>query len=759
MHQPFAHTLPGEPPDRWEPLEAHLEQVSSLAGQNAASFGATEWARVAGLWHDLGKYSAGFQEYLRRSSQAKEDATDETVPGRVDHSTAGARHAVSRDAVTGRLLAYVIAGHHAGLADHGDLNTPGTLEARLNKRDPVIADALNCAPAPLLAANVPSGIPVRLSTDHSQAAFQLAFFTRMLFSALVDADYLATERFMSPERARQRSATPELAPLLDAVCAEIESRSDQARERRESDCGSAKRVADCRRTVAEDCKRSADRSPGFFTLTVPTGGGKTLASMRFALGHAVRHGLRRVIVAVPFTSIIDQNAGVYRDVFGASAVLEHHSNLDPDRESLWRRQTSENWDAPIVVTTTVQLFESLFAARPSACRKLHHIARSVIVLDEAQAVPVTLLRPILAALRELVDHYGCSVVLCTATQPALAHRAEFPIGLPLTPDREIIRDVPGLFAGLSRTRVEQVGKASDAEIVDRLLGSDSALVIVNTRRHASGLFALLRAGDDSALHLSASMCPAHRAVVLAEVRRRLVCGEPCRLVSTQVIEAGVDVDFPLVLRAMAGLDSIAQSAGRCNREGTLAAGRVIVFQPDPTTEGRLPESIRLARDAAGRVMPEHSDDPLSPEAMLSFFRMHYWNQKGHGFDSPKVMQCFALGATRDPSVPRIALDFRAASERFRMVDDHQRPVVVPYGTHGPCTVERLLRGEPPTPELWRGLQALSVNVPLWWLDSPNSEHVITRTEHGLHVLIEPRAYDEGVGLVMQECGEGRVWVC
>jgi CRISPR-associated endonuclease/helicase Cas3 len=745
-----------------ERLVAIGDEALGLPGARglASTFGAGELGELLGLWHDLGKYSAAFQAYIR---------ADPDAPARVDHSTAGARHAVARDpvGVVGRLLAHAIAGHHAGLPDEGLAAEAGTFAARLAKDDPAISDALTRAPATVLNHALPSLPPIRPVDHGTEGAygqgFQLAFLGRMLFSCLVDADYTATESYMNPDASRaRREPTPALADLGPRLDAYITTRAEQARA-----AATARSVLDARAAVLRDARAAAGRSPGFFTFTVPTGGGKTLASMAFALAHARRHALRRVIVAVPYTSIIDQNAEVYRAALGEGAVLEHHSNFDhatlgSDVTKLWHRQTAETWDSPVVVTTTVQLFESLFSARPGTCRKLHRLAGSVLVLDEAQTLPVTLLTPILAAMRELVANYGCSVVLCTATQPALQRRANFKIGLDLA-DREIVADRETLFDQLRRTHVRTVGPRDDDALVDRLLREPQALCIVNTRKHAASLYRALERADPTALHLSALMCPAHRSETIARVRDRLGRGEPCRAVSTQVVEAGVDVDFPLVLRALAGMDSIAQSAGRCNREGRLNAGQVEVFEPSPDAQGRMPRAIELARDAARQVLPDHADDPLAPSAMHDYFRLLYWQQSGV-WDHRRVMDCFTIGPGHRPGSLATALNFREAGERFRMIEDGQRPVVVPYGEHVTALLADLESGRGPNRDEWRVLQRHSVNIPHWaaarMLEAglvadlrPNLDsHILTLTDRG--------AYDSRLGLTLDTPGiSPEVLVC
>jgi CRISPR-associated endonuclease/helicase Cas3 len=386
----------------------------------------------------------------------------------------------------------------------------------------------------------------------------------------------------------------------------------------------------------------AEALPGLFTLTVPTGGGKTLASLSFALEHAARHGLRRVIHVAPFTAIIEQTASVFRSALASEDdVLEHHANVDwpetdTDDESGGERRklrrATENWEVPVVVTTAVQFFESLFAARTARCRKLHNLARSVIVLDEAQAMPLHLLRPCMAAIEELALNYGASVVLCTATQPALRVKDGFVGGFNIGEDREIAPEPRALYAALKRVRVEVLPDPQpDAEVVQRFGKRDQMLCIVNSRAHARTLFEAIR-HLPGAIHLSTLMVPNHRREVLAELRRRVAAGEAARVVSTSLIEAGVDLDMPEVWRAVAGLDSIAQAAGRCNRNGLLPMGRVVVFEP---AEAKPPQALQAFWQATRPVLRTH-EDLLSLDAVGAYFRELYWQKGSEALDAAEV---------------------------------------------------------------------------------------------------------------------------
>lgn len=732
--QHYAHSREGAPESAWEPLIDHLRLVADGdadfpgAAGFAGVFGAAEWGRVLGLWHDVGKYSAEFQARLRTANGL--NAHLESQPGRVDHSTGGAQHAVRRlSGITGKLLAYCITGHHGGLPDAVDNQgyTRG-LTHRLGRTD--IPD-YSSAPAVVLELAAPGKSAIAYDgAEPSRAAFSLSVFCRMLFSCLVDADYLATEAFVRPETAASRDAsqpTPaDLLAHLDAHLREVAARAAETR------------VNLARAAVLAQCRQKAGLPPGFFALTVPTGGGKTLSSLAFALEHAAAHKLRRVIYAIPFTSIIEQNTEVFRKALagaGPNVVLEHHSNLDPDAETRWARLAAENWDAPLVVTTNVQLFESLFASKPSRCRKLHRIARSVIILDECQTLPVHLLAPTMRMLEELCRNYGCTVVLCSATQPAITAREGFPIGL--SGVREIVDDAPHLYESLRRVEVRQLGKLDDGAVSERLCQHNQVLCVVNTRAHAARLFAALREGSDDSrtvFHLSARMCAQHRAVVLRLIRWRLRRDLPCRVISTQLIEAGVDVDFPVVYRAMTGLDSIAQAAGRCNREGRLDRGTVYVFETDVDPRGDL----RLRRQLGAEVAGLH-DDLLSLEAIEHFFRLTYWSRESE-WDRNAVLECFRMSGGPH-------FQFREAAEKYRLIADAQRPVIVPYGPKGRALVAELRgRSEPPGRGFDRRAQRFVVGVYEWEFQHLREELAIAQYHDRFWVLENESGYDKYLGL-------------
>ncbi len=680
MH--YAHSVEGRGCEVWQPLAEHLQAVADLAGQHAAKFGVVRAGRLAGLLHDLGKYTQGFQARLRGGT-------------RVDHATAGATMvrelAGKANGLMGEIIAYAIAGHHAGLGDRSELSE------RLAKAPSGLDEIWRSEICPELGTLAPAGFTPH--PDKERMPFQLAFLGRMLFSALVDADFRDTESFYAkiegkaPDRDWQR-----LGDHVDDLIARV----DAAIAAKAATGGKMNPLRD---EVLDHVRGRAGLPPGLFTLTVPTGGGKTLASLAFALAHAKAHGLERIIYAIPFTSIIDQTAGIFKEALGEGIVLEHHSAIDEEklegreaRDKL--RLAMEDWAAPVVVTTNVQFFESLFANRPSRCRKLHNIARSVIILDEAQAIPLPVLRPCIAAIDELARNYGCSIVLCTATQPAL-RQPEFPGGLDLAPERELAPEPARLQRELRRVTLRRVGSMTDDDLVRALAGAPQGLVIVNSRGHARKLYeAAVAAGLDGVVHLTTRQYAAHRRRILDEVRARLSDGLPCRVIATSLIEAGVDVDFPLVWRAEAGLDQIIQAAGRCNREHRRDAGDsiVTVFQ----AEHPAPREIRAFCEAMGRVA---EPDLLSLAAIEQYFQETYWQRGQESLDAHGVLTAFR---TSD-YVPHF--DYRRVAEAFRLIEEGLAPIIIPRDEAAEKALARLKAPEVRPGGVARELQPHVVQVP------------------------------------------------
>ena len=653
----YAHSDDSNDRQHWHRLSEHLEGTGARAAAFLDPVGGAELGRVAGLLHDLGKYTQEFQKRLAGGA-------------RVNHSTAGAKVAIDRyGGILGKMLGFCIAGHHAGLANGVNGGAITALVDRLNEPVPELDPIWEQEIA--LPADLP--VPRARPRDREAAGFCAAFLIRMLFSALVDADYLDTEAYYAGlgRAPKLRGRHPALSELRERLDARLDDLAENA---------AASAVNDLRREVLAHVRRKAVESPGLFSLTVPTGGGKTLTSLAFALDHALRHDLSRVIYVIPYMSIIEQTAAVFREALrsdGADApdfVIEHHSAFDEDRiggrefkDKL--RLAMENWDAPIIVTTAVQFFESLFANRPSRCRKLHNIANSVVILDEAQTLPLKYLRPCVTALDELARNWRTSVVLCTATQPALAQSDGFAGGFDNV--RELAPEPPRLYRTLERTRMRHAGQMDDAELAERLRMSPQALCIVNTRRHARELHEFI-ADLEGATHLTTLMCPHHRREKLRAVRERLRNAVPVRLVATSLVEAGVDVDFPVVWRAAAGLESIIQAAGRCNREGRMARGDVFVFEP-AEAEGRTPPpEIGQSADAARSVMRLHPDDPMSLDAINDYFSELYWLKGDEALDAKQIL--------RQLSERRRHLDFpfETIATEFRLIETPMVPVIVPW---------------------------------------------------------------------------------
>ncbi len=717
---PFAHSKPGRPFSEWQPLPDHLERVADLAGKFAAAFGASSWGRLVGFWHDLGKYSPDFQQYIRFAN----DAHIEGKPGRVDHSTAGALHAVARFGKLGRILGYCIAGHHAGLPDWQNAFSPrASLAWRLTQTE-LLATATQ---AEIPATVMEQPLPTEKAKNGTELSRSL--WLRMLFSCLVDADFLDTEAFMSPEKAGQRQGYPslgELAPLFDRYMAMKTAKAPDTQVNR------------IRAEVLHACLAKGADQPGLFTLTVPTGGGKTLSSMAFALRHAAIHNKRRIIYVIPYTSIIEQTADQFRTIFG-DAILEHHTNLDVDessKEDTRRRLASENWDAPLIVTTTVQFFESLFASRTSRCRKLHNIAQSIVILDEAQLLPTDFLQPVLELIRDLQENYGVTFVLSTATQPALGPHQSMDFNFSGLPGlREIMPGSLNLHARLQRTRVENLdgltAPVSWEDLASRLAKHESVLCIVNRRDDARILWEKMPIGS---YHLSALMCGAHRSKRIADIKASLNEKKPTRVISTQLVEAGVDLDFPIVYRALAGLDSVAQAAGRCNREGLLKEGLVYVFQP----ESRIP--VGYLRQAAGighQLLMEHKGDPLGQEQFELFFRMLYW-MRGTLLDKENILTLLGNDA-------ELRISFRLAAEKFQLIDPTiYAPVLVRYGEKGDNLIG-LLRKHGPDRNILRKAQRYVVNVPRHIHGRLREDGAIEEIYPGIFIQGHGKLYDDNLG--------------
>lgn len=683
----YAHS--GRRKDRsdWQKLDDHLRQVSELCASRGTALGLSEAARLAGQFHDFGKHDPAFDRVLQGN------------PDRVDHSTAGGvlllTRAESRTRFAAELLAHAIVGHHAGLPDSlGEASLSARRDGYVDRIPAAVTDATTVDLMPAARELVARVRPATLPFDLSLAG-------RMLFSCLVDADFRDTERFYgtTDEAARDWPTLAEVLPQMRAALDQrIAAFADNDLNR-------------LRGRILDHIRDRATLPPGLFTLTVPTGGGKTLASLGFALDHASAHGHRRIIYAIPYTSIIDQTAAGFRAMFG-DLVLEHHSAIDiekPGSEGREKLQLAmEDWAAPLVVTTSVQLFESLFAARPSRCRKLHNIAGSIVILDEAQCLPRGLLAPTLRMIEALAALYGCTIVLCTATQPAfdsaeLDRDRKRPIGLPLA-GRELAPDPAGLVARLHRARVVDGGEMDDAALAGALAQAPQAMVIVNSRSHALALFRKVQ-DLPGALHLTTRQYPAHRRKIIDEIRERLKSGAPCRLIATSLIEAGVDLDFPKGWRAEAGLDSIIQAAGRVNREGTrpLEDSTLTLFS---APDNLAPPEVRSLAAAMRSTLARFGPEALGrPEAIRHWFEEVYWRA-----GESKLDQCGIVDQFRFTPGSPVNFGYRSVAADYRMVESPLVPVIIPC-EGSDTSIRELGIAQVPSGKLARALQPYTVQIP------------------------------------------------
>jgi CRISPR-associated endonuclease/helicase Cas3 len=764
--QRFAHSVEGKPEQDWEPLSHHLAAVGKLASHFAEAFGCSCIALTMGLLHDIGKRSVAYQAYIRRPR----DMAGSKGP---DHSTAGAKEArtLYGDKM-GRLMAFGIAGHHSGLMN-GAGHDAGNLERRLSKNVENY-DGWRDHVGDLPPTDALTGEFSSLTPNDIEPTFSVGFRIRMLFSCLVDADFLETEAFYA--QARGEARPPRGGVLrpehLDRV------RAFMAKHRRDDTP-----VNRLRSQILDHANGKAGLPPGLFTLTVPTGGGKTLTSLSFAMEHARTHGLRRIIFAIPFAAITEQTAEIFREDIGLGQdVLEHHSNFDWDQRPpagdndsegegaaglAKLRRDAENWDAPIIVTTAVQLFESLFAKRTSKSRKLHNLAKSVIILDEAQSLPVRLLRPCMAVIDELARNYGASIILCTATQPALRIEdgalpttpKDMVEGLDIPQERELAPDPKTLYARLKRVNVTwRREPIADAVIAARFAEQPQMLCIVNSRAHARDLFEAIRE-QDGAIHLTTLMCARHRRAVLAKARADLKAGQPMRLVATSLIEAGVDISFPEVWRAAAGLQNIAQAAGRANRSGELGPlgekfGQTVIFEP---ADHKMPPAIVAFYDPAKSVLRQEGCDPLSLDAVQDYYKWLYWQQ---GY--PALDKATLRDGTPFPILPAIrattsdlGIPFADMADAFRMIDDVMDPVIIPWDDEAKAAIATLKSAPFPPSGIQRKLQQYIVPIPAKVradMLARGAVQPIRQTDYGdrFVVLENPSLYDHALGLRLDD---------
>ena len=654
----LAHS-PTEAQPEGQLLKKHLENVSHLEEAFCSAFNAEKDGRLCGLYHDIGKYSLAFQRRLEGGQE------------RVDHSTAGALLMFDKQNVP---AAMCIAGHHAGLADLGTKNDlTETFMGRVNN-----AKKGGLEDCSAWRAELPDTIP---QGGENRAGLGNYFYTKMLFSTLTDADWLDTEAYFLNQALSEKTITiEELLKKLNEHIAPWWNAKSEINLRR------------CK--ILKSAIEHGNDSVGLFSMTVPTGGGKTVSSMAFALNHAVKHGVRRIIYVIPYCSILEQTQSIFESIFGRENITAHYSGAEfsarEDQEDT-RVFSTENWEAPIILTTAVQFFESIYSNKPGKNRKLHNIAKSVIVFDEAQMLPVPFLRPCLAAICELVKNYGCSAVLCTATQPAvegLLHE--------YAPDaqvRELCPEPEQMYQVFRRVSYIDDGELSDEELAERLRERHQVLCVVNSRRQAQALYHALGENEEN-FHLSTMMTPYDRRRLLLEIRARLHDGRACRVISTSLIEAGVDVDFPEVYRAIAGLDSIIQSGGRCNREGKRPAKESLVhiFR----TSAKAPRMLEQNISAAARILKTYQEAD-SPAAIHAYFQFLLYTLK----DDRQLDEKGILDHVRN-------LRFKSAAEAFKLIDGADYTIYIPVG-EGKDLIQKL-RKDGPSRELLRKLGPYTVAV-------------------------------------------------
>lgn len=616
--------------EREQSVKEHLEGTAERAGEFAEKFGKREWGYCCGMLHDIGKYSKEFQRKIQENTNE-----------RVDHATAGAQVCKEMGGYYS-ILSYCIAGHHAGLPDYGNTAISSSLCGRWKKR---ICDYL--AYEDEIRIPELDSEPITFDKDRNMD-FALGIFIRMLYSCLVDADFLDTESFMKNGDTGRNSGES-----MEILRNRLKEHISNWLENTDTDTINGRRTE-----ILNNCIKEGKQGDGIFRLTVPTGGGKTIASLAFALEHAVKNHKDRIIYVIPYTSIIEQNAEVFREILGEDNVLENHCNVDykSSEEFHPMQLASENWDKPVVVTTNVQFFESLFANKSSKCRKIHNIANSVIILDEAQMLPMDYLKPCTAMLQELVDSYSASVVLCTATQPSLD-----PFFLKKESIKELCPRIEDQFRFFKRVNYQNIGIIKHETLLEKLKKENNALCIVNTKKSAQMIYKEL--SGEGIYHLSTSMYPRHRKRVLRAIRKRLENNEKCILISTSLVEAGVDLDFESVYRQISGLDSMIQAAGRCNREGkrkVLESG-VYIFDLE---ESRNVPSQSQQIDISNGILQDYSDI-TDLEAITDYFTRLY-HYRGTSLDKKNIMDEFQ----------KMECNFAKVAKEFKMIEKNTKTIFI-----------------------------------------------------------------------------------
>ena len=743
---------------RFQTILEHATGTAKRASENAAIFGYPEVARIAGNYHDPGKYSARFQARLNGSGEPYEHSS----AGMYLIYDAAQKTNVPARRATAILLEYIIAGHHAGLADYGSnasTEDDATIVAKIKRvqNGPHDWDAYKeeLGEVPEIPPLEAEFVPTTRNDWTNNGWYSYQFLGRMLFSSLVDADFLDTEEFMSNGEVERDTGEPftVLTERFDAYMTKFANKKGKLNENRQK--------------ILQACKDSAAGEQGLYRLTVPTGGGKTLSSMAFALRHLREHGLRRIIYVIPYVSIIRQTVKEFEDIFGKENVLGHYATADfwekpREREEIPSDEelAAENWDKPIIVTTNVQFFESLYANKTSRCRKIHNIANSVILFDEAQMLPVPLLKPCIRAISELTTHYGCTAVLCTATQPALD--GLFGENAVL---REICPDTAAMYADFRRVRYEWCGKPGDDVILERLRETDVALCVLNTKRTTREYFnAMHKQGeDDGVYHLSTYMTPRHLEKTIEKIKARLRAiregseNGRCLVFSTSLIEAGVDIDFPTVYREIAGLDSIIQAGGRCNREGRLAPedSAVYVFERETIPRG-MDEVCGWVRQEL-----ETCTDISAPEVITRYFRRLYGmtnvREKVDRLDKNEILP---LIGHKNNAVSGKFIPYREIAERFRYIDKQDQKLILIPNEENREMCDKLRNGEI-NRKLLRALAKDMVSLYTWEYEELRDRGVLTVLNDGIAILEDdphaPRNYDPDCGIILHGNAEALIY--
>lgn len=685
-------------------VREHAEGTASLASAFAQAFGAASMGYCAGLLHDIGKYSSEFQKRLFGS------------PEKVDHATAGAQLCWKQPGMAYQMLAYCIAGHHAGLPDTGETVDSGsdkTMCGRMKKKLKDYSAYANEITIPKVKAPEFSPVP------GENPGFFSATFIRMLYSCLVDADFLDTEYFMNGRKSI-RTQGDSMETLLERLKRHIEPWL------KNTDVCS---VNGRRTEILKNCMAMGKRSKGLYRLTVPTGGGKTVSSLAFALEHAAYHKMQRIIYVIPYTSIIEQNAKVFGDILGDTNVLENHCNVDYDSsEELKNMQlAAENWDKPVVVTTNVQFFESLFSNKSSKCRKLHNIANSVVIFDEAQMLPSDYLKPCVAIISQLLRYYGCTGVLCTATQPAL--QEFFPADMQAA---ELCPRMEEQFRFFKRSSIKNLGVLSEEQLIEQLLNEKQALCILNTKKRTQKIYQQLK--GEGVYHLSTTMYPLHRKRILEEIRKNLKSGKKCVVISTSLVEAGVDLDFAAVYRQLAGADSIIQAAGRCNRDGrrNLEESYTYIF----TLEGKESVPGQSQQIAVTKSLLTGHKDLEKLEVIHDYFARLY-HFRSESLDKKNILEMFQMGDFR----------FATAAKEFKLIDEKTKTIFIPIEDRAKQILEDI-RCKGVTNKLFREAGQYCINVYEQDLDKMQGVMVKPMDEaaQDFFVLTKAEQYTQDMGL-------------